>query len=201
MRKRKMLIFSIVFMLVISTCCSVLLLLARHNRSTLRKLSQREIRPILKRITGRDLPSKSEELRAILYSYHGLEDIFVAFRTDEEGCSYVLDEFGSGQDIMRQEFPHKEYNHLRYSMVTFLNGYLFQKKLGIDLFDKDLIERIKHEHLEYVNMNSYPKDAVNGYYLKFSESSKLAFYRILVFKDLNIVYIFAEKKTKGFRSR
>jgi hypothetical protein len=197
MRKNKISIY----LLIIMICSSLLLLVKSCAKSSYIELSQREIRPTLKRITGRDLPSNVEKLQAILYSYKGLEDVFIAFQTNQEGCSHMLNEFGSGQDVMKQEFPDKEFSFVEYSMMVFLNGYQFQKKLGIDLFDMDLIERIEHEHLEYVNTSRYPKDAVTGYYLKFTDTLKLTFYRILVFKDLNIVYIFAEKKPKGFSSR
>ena len=201
--KKNKIIIPIICILSIITVSSLLLFAKRNYRSTLRELSQEEIRPTLKRITGQDLPTYVEELRAIQYSYSDLEDIFIAFKTNQEGCSFILNEFGSGQDIMKQEFPDKEYSRVEYSMVVFLHGYHFQKKLGVDLFDIDLIERISDEHLDYVFTNRYPKDAVTGYYLKFAgaDNSNSIFYRVLVFKNLNIVYITAEKAPKGFHSR
>jgi hypothetical protein len=203
MVKNKILISFFACILII-ILCSYLLLFTKRNTRFPRELSQDEIRPILKHITERDLPIYVEELRAIFYSYHGLEDIFIAFKTNQEGCSFILNEFGSGQDILKQEFPDKEYNRMEFGMEAFVfNGYQFQKKLGIDLFDMDLIGRISDEQLDYVNTGRYPKDAVTGYYLKFIDNSKseVILYRVLIFNNLNIVYIATRKVPKSFRSR
>ncbi len=69
------------------------------------------------------------------------------------------------------------------------------------LFDKDLLDRIRHDFLESVNTGRYPKDAVTGYYLEFNDSSKLGNYNVLVFKDLGIVYISAEKMQEDIHLR
>jgi len=175
-------------------------LVTRRPHSILRELSQEEIRPMLKRITGRELPTKLEDLRAILFSYKGLENFFVAFQSDQEGCLYILDAFG-GQDVFRQEFPQEGNNPFKWDLVGFDEGYRFQKKLGVVLFNKDLLDRIRYDALEHANTGRYPKDAVTGHYLEFDASSKLTFYRVLVFKDRGLVYICAEKKKEGIHSR
>lgn len=201
MRKSRMLIFFIVFIQIIAIFL-LLFLATRRSHSIIRELSQEEIKPTLKRITGRELPDKAEELKAILYSRAagGLEHIFVSFQTDQKGCLYTLDTFG-GQDVKREEFPQVGKNPFRWIRSGFNEGYRFQKKLGVVLFDKDLLDRIIHDFLECVKKGRYPKDAVTGYYLEFDASSKLTRYRVLVFKDQSLVYIFAEKKKEGIYLR
>lgn len=118
-----MLIFFIVFIPIV-VIFLLLFLATRRSHSILRELSKEEIRPILKRIAGRDLPSKAEELRAILYSYSVLENLYVAFQTNQEGCLYTLDEFG-GQNVKREEFPQVEKNPFRWIRAGFDQGYHF----------------------------------------------------------------------------
>ena len=162
-----------------------------------RELPQEEIRPLLQSITGRELPDKVDGLRAILYSFSGLEELFVAFQTDQEGCLYILDAFG-GQHVRTWEFPHRE--HIT-DTSGFQAGCEFQKKLGMVLFDKDLLDQIHTDFLEYAGAGRYPENAVTGYYLEFNAASKLVFYRVLVFKDQGLVYICADRKPKGAHLR
>ena len=193
----------LIFFIVVIPIIVIFLLLffaTRQSHSILRELSQEEIRPMLKRITGGELPGKVEDLRAILYSYSGLEDLFVAFQTDQEGCLYILDEFG-GQDVLRQEFPSIEKSPFQWIRDGFDEGCHFQEKLGVAIFDKELLDRLTRDYLERVNTGLYPKDAITGYYLEFDASSKLVFYRVLVFKDQGLVYIFAEKVPEGIHLR
>jgi hypothetical protein len=172
-----------------------------NNNRVCRELSREEIRPFLKRITGIELSSKVkvEDLRAILFGYNGLEDLYVAFNTDQEGCLYILDVFG-GKEVLRQEFPQDKNNPYSWDISIFDSVYNLQKKVSIALFDKNLLDRIKDDALEHANTGSYSEDAIAGYYLEFDAKSKLSSYRILVFKDLGIVYIFAEKLPEGTHS-
>jgi len=182
--------------------CLLLFLLARQPDSV-RELRREDISPMLKRITGKELPDKVKDLRAIVFSegdFEKIEQLFVAFQTDQENCSRILDEFG-GQDVNeRHEFPQDENNPFSWDMYSFEQGYHFQQKLGVDLFDIDLINRIRDDALEHANTFSYPKDAVTGYYLEFNASSKLLYHRVLVFKDRGIVYITASKVPKGYNN-
>ncbi len=176
--------------------CSFLLLLAWATTGTLRELPQRRIRPMVKRFTGRELPGKAEDLRAIFHSYRGRQ-IFVAFQTDHEGCSYILDAF-AGKHVQRHEFPHAENNPFEWhGMSAFSRGCWYQKELGVTLFDEDLINRITRDDLEYLKTGHYPEDALTGYYLagaSFDLGSKSwRHYVILVFKDRGLVYLFASK--------
>jgi len=161
-----------------------------------RELHIEEIEPFLIQLTGRKLPGKVENLRAILFGYRGYKDLYVAFKTDQKGCSYILDVF-SGQDVPKQEFPQDTDEPFKWDVDIFDMGYNFQKKLGIVLFDKNLYDRVRGDAMELANTGRYPEDAVTGYYIEFDAKSKLAFYRILVFKDLGIVYIFAEILPEG----
>ena len=181
--------------------CLFLSLLARVTKGTLRELPQRQIRPMVKRFTGRELPGKAEDLRAIFHSYRGLELIFVVFQTNQEGCSYILDAF-VGKHVKMHEFPHAENNTFEWhGMADFSTGCRYQKQLGVVLFDEDLIGRIRRDDLEYVNTGRYPTDAVTGYYLagaSFDPSSKIwCHYAVVVFKDQGLVYICAEQVPKG----
>lgn len=161
-----------------------------------RELRSEEIEPFLIQLTGHELPDKVEDLRAILFGYNGYKDLYVAFKTDQKGCLYMLDLFG-GQDVVRQEFPQDKNNPFQWDIDIFDIGYDLQKKLGIVLFDKNLYDRVQGDALVHAFTGRYPKDAITGYYIEFDARSKLAFYRILVFKDLGIVYVFAEKLPEG----
>lgn len=186
----------VVFVLLVIVCL-ILFVLERHpGNSAYRELRKQEIRPTLKRITGRGLPTKVENLRAILFVYNGLEDLGVAFQTDQEGCSYILDEFG-GENVLMEEFPDVKSQPFEWDFAGFDQAYGFQKKLGVVLFDKNLYDRIQLDALEHANTGDYPKDAVSGYYLEFNADSKSVFYRVLIFKEQALVYISAEKLAEG----
>lgn len=188
-------------LIALITIPTVLMCLSCSRRSSAdkhyRELPQEEIRPLLKGITGRELPDKADDLRAILYSFSGLEELFVAYQTDQEGCLYILDAFG-GEHVKMHEFPHADNNTFEWhGMADFSTGCRYQKQLGVVLFDEDLIGRIRRDDLEYVNTGRYPTDAVTGYYLagaSFDPSSKIwCHYAVVVFKDQGLVYICAAK--------
>jgi len=169
------------------------------DKSVCRELRREEIGPMLMRLTGRELPGKVEDLRAILFAERSFEHLFVAIRTDQKGCEYLLDAFG-GQDVQREEFPRDKNNPFSWNMSGFWTGCRFQEKLGVDLFDEELINRIKGDALERANTGHYPKDAVKGYYLA-GACSKSVFHLVLLFKDQEIAYLFIanEALRKQFR--
>jgi hypothetical protein len=82
-------------------------------------------------------------------------------------------------------------------MSGFEAGCEFQKKLGVVVFHKDLLDRVHTDFLEYAGTGRYPENAVTGYYLELDDRSRLVFYRVLLFKDRGLVYIFAEQVPKG----
>ena len=164
-----------------------------RRTSISRELQKEEIRPILTRLTGRELPTKVENLRAIFHiegDRERLEELYVAFRTDQKGCEYILDTFG-GQNVQREEFPLDENNPFKWRMSDFLYACRLQKDLGVDLFDEELINRIERDAMVNTLRGHFPKDAVKYYFLGSSCSD--LFYTVLIFKDMSIVYMFVSK--------
>lgn len=174
----------------------LLYLAVRPDKPVRRELHPEEIRPMLKRMTGRELVGKAEGLRAIFYRYGPVEDLFVAFQTDQEGCSDVLQAFG-GQNVRMEEFPDVENGPFGWTMAGFRIGYA--RELSRDPFDQDLIDRIRDDALEYYALGHYPKDAITGYYLECSTGSESheIFYNVLIFKDEGVVYVFGERCPLG----
>lgn len=159
-----------------------------------RVLSAEEIRPIFNQITERQLPDKVENLRAIYSDFRSIEDIYLSFQTDQEGFSYILNGFG-GQKVQVIEFPESEVTSLWRDGVVraFLKGCYQQEDLGIELFDENLLNRIrtdlyKRDH----KTRQYPSDAVAGWCLDYSVKPT-KYYSILLFKEKHLVYIFAGK--------
>lgn len=200
--RKKMLIFfiALIFALIIVICPFILFLAWLSDPGyIIRELHQEEIRPMLKRITGRELPAKVEDLRAIFYYCEGLENLLVAYQTDEEGCLYTLDAFG-GQDVKKEQFPRVGF---RVDSSGFDKAYYdFQKdlkELGVTLFDENLMDQLRRDYTEQITTRRFPKDAVTGWYLEFNTISKLYIYnyKVLIFKDLGVVYIYASKEPEG----
>jgi len=196
--RKKMLIFfiALIFALIIIICPVISFLAWLSDPGEVaRELHQEEIRPMLKRITGRELPAKVEDLRAIFYYCEGLENLLVAYQTDEEGCLYALDAFG-GQDVKKEQFPRVGF---RVGSSGFDKAYFYQKRLGLTLFDENLIDRLRRDYTKQITTRRFPKDAVTGWYLEFNTISKLYTYKykVLIFKDLGIVYIYASKEPEG----
>lgn len=196
MEKRKALIYLFVFILIIIICHLLLLLPRRNHNLVRRELHKEEIRPILKNITGKELSTeKVENLRAVFFDYHGLETLYVSFKTGHKEYTHILDTFG-GKYVKMEEFPQDRNNPFSWDISSFLIRDRFRKEVGVDIFEEELIKRIREDALVNANTGNYPKDALTGYYLEFNTSSELIFYRIyriLLFKDLGLVYIFAEK--------
>jgi hypothetical protein len=198
-KKRTMRIWLIAFVPMIIICL-FLLLLSRVTKGTLRELPQRRIRPMVKRFTGRELPGKVEDLRAIFRSYRGVEAIFLAFQTDQQGCSYILDAF-AGKHVKMHEFPPAEGTSFDCTGILVFHKacWYYQKELGVTLFDEDLINRVLSDSsgLEYANTGRYPEGTVTGYYLagaSFDRSSKLwRHHVVLVFEDRGLVYLYAAR--------
>lgn len=168
-----------------------------------RVLNTEEIRPIFNQITERQLPDKAENLRAIYSKSHNdIEKIFLAFQTDQEGFSYILNKFG-GRNVKIIEFPELEVHGpwITRMLTIFSSGCHQQEQLVIELFDEGLITRIQtdYEAWDY-KTGQYPKDAVGGWYLEYSVRAA-KYYFILLFKDENLTYIFAGKNPRVVRLR
>lgn len=134
-----------------------------------RELRPNEIRPWFKLITGRELPEKTEGLRGILYFFRDRE-IFVAFQTDQQGCSYILDTFG-GQDVQVREFV-KERDYV-FPLAGFVSANYWQKKLGISLFDPQTLGVAC-----YLDSGGHPDTG----------------YQVLIDKDRSKVYIYSYRR-------
>jgi hypothetical protein len=199
---RLILLLCIVFITIV--ICSHLLVLYDFSRSPeYRVLSAEEIRPIFIQITERQLPDRTKNLRAIYSKFHSdIEGIFLAFQTDQEGFSYILDEFG-GRNVKIIEFPESEVHGpwITRMLSIFSSGCYQQEQLGIELFDEDIINRIKtdFEAWDY-KKGQYPKDSVSGWYLDYSVRAA-KYYFILLFKDTHLAYIYAGKNPRVVRLR
>ncbi len=186
--------------LMVSLC----LLLTAHPRRAAdfvyRELSVNEIRPMLKEITGKALPDKAEGLRAILWGECGIRELYLVFHTDQDGRSYIMEEFG-GQNVEKHDFPdEKNCDSFRWTALrNFDRGYLFQRELGVMLFDRTLYDRIREDIMQRFEIGHYPEDAVSGHYLQFYDDTQplLMWYQILMFPDRDLVYVCAGRRPKG----
>jgi len=176
--------------------------------TVLRSLNQEEIGPMLKSLTGKELPAEVENLRAITYSHRtwrnqGWEELHVAFQVDKDGYRQVLDEFGGG-GVEKYTFPGETNPPGQWYIDTFDQGYHCQTKLGVSLFDKGLYHRIQDDYWRSLaDSGRYPQDAITGHDLRFALELKKDFtgYRVLMFDDAHIVYISAGRRTKDFHTR
>jgi len=155
---------------VMTIACLLALFVAWHiHQPYYRELRPSEIRPWFKLITGRDLPEKTEGLRAMLWFFRDRE-IFVAFQTDDEGCSYILDAFG-GQGVQKGEFV-KERDYV-LPLAGFVRAQHWQKRLGIVLFDQQTVGA--------------------ACYLDSGDNPPIA-YEVLIDKDRCKVYIYSYRR-------
>ncbi len=174
----------------------------RHD--TLRQLRKEEIRPALKRFTGKELPDHITDLRAF-YRKEGFrggrEELFVAIRTDRNGCAAILDLLRTETPRESYHFPDEDGNPFMLGLRAIDRVYEFQSKLGVMLFDKTLVDRVYADALERANTGHYPIDAVTGHYLHFYRQSKAReeYYSVLIFADEGIVYIWAGQHPKGMK--
>jgi hypothetical protein len=145
-------------------------LISWATKVSLKELPQESIGPWFVLMTGRDLPHKVEDLRAVLYKSRGYQ-LFYTFKTDEEGCSYILEVFG-GPDVQIDEFAEGEFEEYQLQILDRIA--FFQKDLGIILFN--------------------PKQITGpGYHLYYKyRAQPSAAYEVLIDKGNGKVYIFAE---------
>lgn len=182
-------------MTIISIISLTLFLPAGCRRTSIcRELQKEEIRPMLTSLTGSELPTNVEDIRAIFFAADDIghyEILYVAIRTDQKGCEDIMDIFG-GKNVQIEEFPLDENNPYEL-MSGFEIGCDIQEDLGVDLFDKELINQIEREAMVYALKGHYPKDVVKYYYFKGS-CSESVFYTVLIFKDRGIAYIIVNKE-------
>jgi len=167
------------------------------------ELKQGEIRPKLKSIIGKELPETVENLRAVIYSV-GKNDryveLFVAFHTDPNGCSYVLKEF-DGPDVKKLISFQGICGDRSISFMDFERGYRLQEECGAVLFDIYLIRLVKDDYsVRYAITGKIREGAPSGNYIYCEgeyEPEIFYKYHVLIFTDRGLVYIYALKKPEG----
>jgi hypothetical protein len=116
------------------------------------ELPARLIEPAFNRITGLNLPSKTEEIRAIYQG--GIEPrIFTQFKTNEEGVSYIKNIFTR---IDGKKFEPIASYILRGTTVLDLFPIYkrWEKRFDTNMFDKEPIKSaIKCESLSLIDLN------------------------------------------------
>jgi len=157
-------------------------------RHRYRALEYEEVGPVLRSFTGRRLPGEVQDLQAILfddtlYSRESLPALYLAFQTNEQGCSYVLNEF-RGPNVRIELFSEQPLGTDRWlwNFGRFFNGCVYQNELGMMLFDMDLLRDIQQAQV----VNAQFPEAV--YYLQCSS------YGVLVLPDRGTVYLYAWKR-------
>lgn len=157
--------------------CLVLSALTVHlMRPVYRELRPEEIRRSVRRMTGHELPEEACDLRGILFNRRGRE-LYVAFETDPNGCSYIVDAFRTqhleasrGQGLSPED----------WWMGCFVRGCVYQRGLGTVVFDPILVNRVGLD----------AKVTEHACYVRASAESKVR-YVVLVFRDRGLVYLFA----------
>lgn len=90
-------------------------------------------------ITGHELPQRADGLRGLFY-WHREPAIFVRFKTDAEGISYILKTFGGpGLKLKRLDPETLKYMKAAHFQV-FIGWHDIQQSLGVRLFDLDTVE-------------------------------------------------------------
>jgi hypothetical protein len=133
-----------------------------------RELPTRLIRRAFWIVTGQQLPSKADGLRAIFQG--GREPaIFVRFQTDSEGIKYILETFG-GPGVESTTYDADFLKALSTSRANIFPILpIWQEKLGICLYDQESIE--------------------SGRELKFISGGVEAWYTIFIDDQRDTVYI------------
>jgi len=133
----------------------------------LREVPTKLIRSTFKYVTNRELPEKTDGLRAI---YCGGREpaIFVRFETDSEGVAYILEKFG-GRGVETNTF---DVDSKKRHSVLHVHGMLsyYQEKIGVHIFDW--------------------KDIKSGLELKYSAGIQPS-YEIVIDEQHKTIYIFA----------
>jgi hypothetical protein len=135
-----------------------------------RELPHELIRRCFREITDRELPSETDDLKAL---FHGGVDpaIFVRFRTNSDGINFICNSFVKSETTIKVVDP----NWMR--ALTEGGGHIFyipfqwEQRVGIRVFDQERIESAKV--LEYLG-----PPGTGGY-------------KILIDNKRNVVYIHA----------
>lgn len=200
MTNRRILLICLIVVIPIVVASIALCLGARcGDGGALRVVDHQEARPMLRRLTGKVLPDGVEILRAIVFANRGIEELYIAFRVDPDGYSYILRDFGRDQ-ILRYDFPMETSESIPFVIVMdFDRGHQFQEELGVSIFDKELYGRVKDDYVQYVAAGRYPDDAISGHYLSFQTECEreLMYCRVLMFDNLGMVYIAAGRRPEG----
>ncbi|MCL5282669.1 MAG: hypothetical protein M1376_22520 [Planctomycetes bacterium] len=169
-------------------------LLSSLTRPVYRIVPERDVRATLGRFVDWTLPDELEATQAMFHSYRGYEEMFVAFTTSEEGWKSMLNAV-TPHASRREEFPSDGTNPLQWDMHGFIMGCLYQEKLGINVFDRLVLDKITADDMDHVSMGTYPKDVTRVSYLASGDVAP-ARWRVLVFTDRSLVYIFAAKPSQ-----
>jgi len=162
-------------------------------RDITRELSSPEARQMVKHVIGRDLPADVGRLRGMFHHGRGrsdMEHVFVAFQAGAESQAYILETFGC-QRI--RQFPNQQNTLEDLDPGFWAPGCAFRGDSGISLFDKDPLERLRHDTIDGMMTGTFRDDALHGYYLTCAPDSDTA-YGILVFEDLDVVYLAATRR-------
>jgi hypothetical protein len=155
-------------------------------------IPEKDIRVTLKHFVDWELPDQLNTTRAIFHSYRGHEEIFLAFTTSEEAWKGMLNAVAPYAS-RREEFPGDGTNPLQWDMHGFGLGCLYQKTLGVTVFDEMLLDQITSDDIDYVSTGNYPKDVIRVAYSA-SGDALPARWRVLVFKDRSLVYVFSARE-------
>lgn len=173
---------------VVSVCTLLVVVAVYHVLSTtrpkLRSLREREIQGQLRVLTGHELTCRAEQLQGMLYSFRG-EDLFVAFRTDQEGCASMVKAYGD-QGAIVEVMTEGQDSLVSWPMTGLRMGCVLQQELGVHLFDPILLDQIGFNH------------QVTGtvHYIHSSPSSSKT-YEVLVVRQGGTVYIFGARARGG----
>lgn len=189
MLKRRLVARRVIGVVVLAIACVVLAFAVLRcigpSPRRYRTLGQEEAARVLKRFTGRQLPSEVEAFQAILFddtvqSREPLPTLYLAFQTDEQGCSYVLNEF-RGPNVRIQLSSEQPLGTDRWwwNFGRFFRGCDYQNELGVLLFDRDLLRDIQQAQVA----NAQFPEAVH-----YVQSPS---YGVLVLADRRVVYLYA----------
>ena len=205
MRKSRIPVY-LLALLPTTAVCALLYVCAWHGRgNVLHVVDQQEVRPMFRRITGKELPDDIRNLHAITFGYDGIKELYLAFEVDDDAYSRTLEEFG-GERIEKYEFPQEVPPPRGWDVGAFDRGYEFQKSLGTTLFQPSLLRKVESDYRRFVSTRQFPEDAIRGDFLYFStESDKdfkdLAYYSVLAFKEQGLVYMAVGRRPKGVYPR
>ena len=130
----------------------------RQVTGTPHELPTRLVRPAFRSITGWDLPSKAEKLRAI---FMGGRDpsIFVRLQTDPKGILYIQEQFASS-GVEFEPFTGIPEFHIVSQ---------WQDRFGLDILDRESIEsglRLRYYPVSGISFNIIIDTQHNNLYMR-----------------------------------